>query len=112
NDNYMKLAVQCCEIYDDIDKISHQTTNPEVLSFLDLEKSRIREALLLSGASLINGEEKFDFVRHTAVLSDALLNGRTIDSTLEPGIMIDDRVMIKAKVKLIEFEKDHELHVE
>ena len=112
NENYMKLAEQCCEIYDDIEKIYQRTTNPEVKSFLDLEKSRIREALLLSGASMINDDQKFDFVKHTAVFSKTLSNGRTIDSIIEPGIMIADRVMIKAKLKLIEFGEEQEHHIE
>ena len=98
---YMQLAEQCCQMHQELERQRNQVTDPTYLDFIALQQSRIREALLLSGANYIDGEKEFNLIRHTPSSTGIITNGIPIEETIEPGIEIDGRVMIKAKVKII-----------
>lgn len=106
NKPYVLLAEQCSQIYEELDKISKQLDDSTILDFIDMQKTRIREALVLSGASLIDEEDSFDGLKHSALPVNGVANGRTIDSIIESGITIDERVFIKSIVKLIPLKED------
>lgn len=96
NAAYMSLAEKCCDIISELDSI---TTN-ENADMSDLIKMRIKEALLCSGAEPISDESTFDILRHKAEGKSIVRKGTPISSTIEPGIAIGDKVMVKAKVKI------------
>lgn len=93
---YMALAGKCCDIISELDAI--QTVENADMS--DLVKTRIREALLCSGAEPISDETSFDILRHKAEGKSIVRKGTPISATIEPGIAIGDKVMIKAKVEI------------
>ena len=93
---YMALAEKCCDIISELDTI--QTGVNADMS--DLVKTRIKEALLCSGAEPISDETSFDILRHKAEGKSIVRKGTPISATIEPGIAIGDKVMIKAIVKI------------
>ena len=93
---YMALAEKCCDIISELDTIQTE----ENADMSDLVKTRIKEALLCSGAEPISDETSFDILRHKAEGKSIVRKGTPISSTIEPGIAIGDKVMIKAKVKI------------
>lgn len=96
NSPYMSLADSCCDLVKELDKLKSED-NQELV---DLVSSRIKEGLISSGAEPIAEEPTYDVIRHTAVGKTIVRKGTPITSTIEPGVAIDDRVMIKAKVEI------------
>lgn len=100
NSEFMTLAQQCCDILSELDRMQNQIKNEEVLEFITLQKSRIREALLISGATMIDEEPEFNMLRHQSVNGGFVKNGTPIVETIEAGVEIDGRVMAKGKVRI------------
>lgn len=93
---YMALAEKCCDIVSELETIQTE----ENADMSDLVKTRIKEALLCSGAEPISDETSFDILRHKAEGKSIVRKGTPISTTIEPGIAIGDKVMIKAIVKI------------
>lgn len=100
NDAYIKLAEQCCEMHEELDRMSNQFSDIDMLNLIDMQKSRIREALILSGATAIDEESTFNLLRHKPQSPGIVRDGAPILETVEPGVAIENRVMIKSKVKV------------
>lgn len=100
NSEYMALAQQCCDMLSELDRMQNQIKNEEVHDFIILQKSRIREALLISGATLIYEETEFNMLRHQCVNGGFVKNGTPISEFVEAGVEIVGRVMVKGKVKI------------
>lgn len=98
NYEYMNLAQQCCDMLGELDRMCNLVQDDQVKKFILQQKNRIREALLLSGASLINEDTEFNMLRHQSVNAEVVKNGTPIAETIEAGVEIDRRVMVKAKV--------------
>lgn len=98
NSEYMSLAQQCCDMLKELDVMYKQIPNDQVKNFILQQKTRIREALILSGATLIDEETEFNLLRHQSVNGGIVKNGTPIVETVEPGVEIEGRVMVKAKV--------------
>lgn len=98
NSEYMALAQQCCDMLSELDRMQNQIKNEEVFEFISMQKSRIREALMLSGATLIDEETEFNMLRHQSVEGGIVKNGTLISEFVEAGVEIDGRVMVKGKV--------------
>lgn len=100
NSEYMTLAQQCCDILSELDRMQNQITNKEILDFITHQKSRIREALLLSGATLIDEESEFNILRHQCINVGIVNNGMPIVETVDTGVEIDGRILVKAKIRI------------
>lgn len=98
NTEYMILAQQCSDMLMELDRMQSQIKNEEVLDYIVQQKSRIREALMLSGASLIADEPEFNILRHQCVNGGIVKNGTPIVETVEDGVEIAGRVMNKCLV--------------
>lgn len=96
NSPYMSLADSCCDLVKELDKLKSED-NKELV---DLVNSRIKEGLISSGAEPIAEETSYDVIRHTAIGKAIVRKGTPINLTIEPGIAIGDKVMIKAQVKI------------
>lgn len=96
NSPYMSLADSCCDLIKELDKLKSE----ENQKLVDLVNSRIKEGLISSGAEPIAEEPFYDVIRHSAIGKSIVRKGTPIASTIEPGVAIDDKVMIKAKVQI------------
>lgn len=96
NSPYMSLADSCCDLIKELDKLKSE----ENQELVDLVNSRIKEGLISSGAEPIAEEPSYDVIRHTAIGKAIVRKGTPITSTIEPGIAIGAKVMIKAKVQI------------
>lgn len=96
NSPYMALADSCCSLIKEMDKLRTE----ENYELVDLVASRIKEGLISSGAEPITEDTSYDVIRHAAIGKSIVRNGTPIISTVEPGIAIADKVMIKAKVEI------------
>lgn len=96
NNAYMSLAGNCCDIVKELDKLKAEDNQ----DLINLVISHIKEGLISSGAKPIAEETEYDVIRHTAVGKSIVRKGTPIISTLDPGIAIGDKVMIKAKVQI------------
>lgn len=96
NSPYMALADSCCSLIKELDKLRTE----ENYELVDLVASRIKEGLISSGAEPITEDTSYDVIRHAAIGKSIVRNGTPIISTVEPGIAIADKVMIKAKVEI------------
>lgn len=96
NPPYLSLADSCCALIKELDKLKNED-NKELIEQVIL---RIKEGLISSGAEPIAEETAYDIIRHTPVGKSIVRKGTPIISTIEPGIAIGDKVMIKAKVQI------------
>lgn len=100
NSSYMSLAEQCRMMHEELDRMQMQVADASILDFIMMQKSRIREALVLSGARIIDEETEFNRLRHQSVPASIVNNGTPVSETVEAGVEIDNRVIIRAKVKI------------
>lgn len=96
NAPYMSMAESCCDLFKELEKLQSEDN----FELIDLVKNRIKEGLFLSGAEPIAEETSYDVIRHTVVEKTIVRKGTPIISTIEPGVIIGDKVMIKAKVQI------------
>lgn len=96
NTPYMSLADSCCNLVKELEKLKTK----ENQELIEQVVSRIKEGLLSSGAEPIAEETSYNVIRHIAIGKSIVRKGTPITSTIEPGVTIDDKVMIKAKVQI------------
>lgn len=96
NSPYMSLANSCCDLVKELDKLKSED-NQELIELIN---SRIKEGLISSGAEPIAEETSYDVIRHTAIGKSIVRKGTPITSIIEPGVVIGDKVMIKAQVNI------------
>ena len=96
NSPYMSLADSCCDLVKELEKLKTEENQKLVEQVI----SRIQECLISSGAEPIAEEPAYDVIRHTAVGKSIVRKGTPITATIEPGVAISDKVMIKAKVQI------------
>lgn len=96
NSNYMSIVESLTFLMQEIED-AEGLPSQEVV---DLVKSRIQEGLLLSGAELIAEDKEFDVLRHQPIPAAMIKKGAPIDSIIEPGILIENKVIRKAKVTI------------
>ena len=94
NSNYMSIVESLTSLMQEIED-EEDLPSQEVA---DLVKSRIQEGLLLSGAELISEDKEFDAIRHIPVPAAMVKPGTPIKKIIEPGIVVGNRVIRKAKV--------------
>lgn len=100
NKPLVKLFGECADLLNEIDKLAKDFKSDREQFLLEMVKDKILSALVLSGGKAIDNDSAFDILRHTALdVSDAK-NETEIRETVSPGVMLEDRVFIRAKVNL------------
>lgn len=98
NKSYMSLAESLTSLMEELE----DTNGLSQEELVEIIKSRLQEGFLISGAELILEDKEFNAIRHIPVPPAMIKRGTPIERTIEPGIMVGDRVIRKAKVKIKE----------
>ena len=94
NGNYMAIADALSSLMEEIEDVDGISST----ELADVVKSRLQEGFLISGAELISEDKEFNAIRHIPVPAAMVKQGTLIEKIIEPGIMIDNKVIRKAKV--------------
>lgn len=100
NKPLVKLFGECADLLNEIDKLAKDFKSDREQFLLEMVKDKILSALVLSGGKAIDNDSAFDILRHIALDVRDAKNGAEIRETVSPGVMLEDRVFIRAKVNL------------
>lgn len=100
NKPLVKMFAECTDLLNELDDLAKKLKSESEQFLLQMVREKIRTALILSGGTLIDGDEAFDIIRHFSVNYNHANNGMPIQEFVESGIMLEDRVFIRAKVIL------------
>lgn len=98
--NLVRLFSECTSLIEQLDKLSQgfQSENEQLL--IQMVKEKLYNALLSSGGTSIKNEKLFDIIHHKSINCCDAKDGMIIENTIEPGLSLEDRVFIRAKVNL------------
>lgn len=101
-DNKMLVKVfgECADIINELDRMSPNFKSSDSQVLLEHINDRIRQALFLSGGKPISDDKAFDSLRHFCPDNIMAKDGTPIASFIESGVVLEDRVFVKAKVTL------------
>lgn len=100
NKPLVKLFKECTDVLNELDRIAPRFKSPDSEILLEVVQEKFYDALLLAGAKKIENDKNFDSLRHSSVDGLNAEEGTPIEETILPGIILEDRVFIKAKVKI------------
>lgn len=97
------LVTMCCACADAVNDINSKAghfKSDDSQLLIELMNDRMRTAFYLAGATPIDKDRFFDPVRHFCPEHPLAENGTAIEKFIEPGVSLEDRVLIKARVSL------------
>lgn len=100
NKPLVKMFLECTDLLKELDNLARYLKSEREQFLLQIVREKIRTALILSGGTLIDSDEVFDNIRHFSVNCNHANNGMPIQEFVESGIMLEDRVFVRAKVIL------------
>lgn len=100
NSDYIKLVSENCQLLEKLDELSEKMNDDDSLKIIRYVKKQLRTCLVNAGASTIEEETTFNLLRHEPIGDIIAKNGEIIANTIEPGIAVENRVFIKAKVTI------------
>lgn len=108
NKEYIRLLEECAALIAEFEQYHTRLTSEEGKMMVEMFAQRLREAMLLSGAQSIDCDSAFNILRHTPVPMRYIVNDTPIEEIFETGIAIENRVFVKAKVRVKELKNDYE----
>lgn len=106
--NYLSLVEECSIIINQLEEYQSRINNDESLQLISLFRSQLLDALILSGTTPINNDSTFDIIKHCPQPMSVVKPGTPIDHTIEPGILFNEKIYVKAKVSIKQPNK-HEM---
>lgn len=100
NQRLVKVFSECADLLNEIDRISPRFKSPDSQLLIEMINERLRSALYLSGGSPIDNDEFFDPIRHVCQENPMAAECTPISEIIQPGVELDTRVFVKAKVRL------------
>ena len=104
NRQLVKVFTECADLLSEIERISSRFKSSDSQLLLELVNERLRTALYLSGGKPIDSDDTFDPVRHICIDNPLAKDGTPIIETIETGILLESRVFVKAKVRVLNAE--------
>jgi GrpE len=97
---WIQLVEEDVELIDELDR-HRSRLDDSGRALADHVTSRLQEALERSGVEVIEGDVRYDRMRHAAVQSDRpSLQGAAIAEVVSPGFAIGRQVVRRARVRL------------
>lgn len=100
NKPLVKVFAECADLLNELDGLTKNLKSEREQFLLQMVREKIRTALILSGGTPIDNDEVFDIIRHFCVNCNHANNGMPIQDFVESGIMLGERVFVRAKVNL------------
>jgi superfamily II RNA helicase len=100
NKPLVKVFAECADLLNELDSLSKNLKSEREQFLLQMVREKIRSALILSGGTPIDCDEVFDIIRHFSLNCNHANNGMPIQEFVESGIMLGERVFVRAKVNL------------
>ena len=100
NKPLVKVFAECADLLNELDSLSKNLKSEREQFLLQMVREKIRSALILSGGTPIDSDEVFDIIRHFSLNCNHANNGMPIQEFVESGIMLGERVFVRAKVNL------------
>lgn len=102
NKEYIHLMEECAVLIAEFEQYHPRMQTDEGRMMVEMIGQRLREAMLLSGAQSIDSDRTFNILRHTPVPMRYITNDTPLEEIIEIGIAVENRVFVKAKVKVKE----------
>lgn len=100
NKPLVKVFAECADLLNELDGLAKSLKSEREQFLLQMVREKIRSALILSGGTPIDSDEVFDIIRHFSLNCNHANNGMPILEFVESGIMLGERVFVRAKVNL------------
>lgn len=100
NKPLVKLFSECADVLKELDGFSKDFKSEREQFLLEMVRDKIVSALLLSGGKAIDGDTSYDILRHVALNQSDVKDGSEIEEIVSPGVMLEDRVFIRAMVNI------------
>lgn len=100
NKPLVKLFSECADVLKELDGFSKDFKSEREQFLLEMVRDKIVSALLLSGGKVIDGDTSYDILRHVALNQSDVKDGSEIEEFVSPGVMLEDRVFIRAMVNI------------
>lgn len=101
NEAFIKLVEECVDMMNEFDGYKSRLESDESKMIVELIVKRIQEFLERAGLQRIDDmNEPFSVLRHTPVPMIPVKEGEPIRKILQAGLILDNRVLVKAKVEI------------
>lgn len=100
NKPLVKMFEECADVIKNVERIRPAFESEEAQDLINTIREQLVQAMVLSGGKTIDNEKQFDILRHKCEKGIHANDGDEIEETLEPGVSLEDRVLVKALVKI------------
>lgn len=100
NKPLVKMFEECASIIKKLEQIRPAFESDDSQDLINTVREQLVQAMLLSGGKTINNEKKFNTLRHKCLKGIRANDGDKIIKMLEPGVMLEERVFVKALVEI------------
>lgn len=105
NKPLVKMFEECAGIIKNLERIRLAFESDDCQDLINTVREQLVQAMILSGGKTIDNEKHFNILRHKCVKGIRANDGDEIAKTIEPGVLLEDRVFVKA---LVEIKTDKE----
>ena len=100
NKPLVKMFEECAEMIKNLERISPAFESDDSKDLINTVREQLVQAMILSGGKTIDNETAFNTLRHKCLKGIRANDGDKIINTLEPGVVLEERVFVKALVEI------------
>lgn len=100
NKPLVKMFEECASIIKKLEQIRPAFKSDDSQDLINTVREQLVQAMMLSGGKTINNEKEFNTLRHKCLKGIRANDGDKIIKMLEPGVMLEERVLVKALVEI------------
>lgn len=100
NKPLVKMFEECASIIKKLEQIRPAFKSDDSQDLINTIREQLVQAMMLSGGKTINNEKEFNTLRHKCLKGIRANDGDKIIKMLEPGVMLEERVFVKALVEI------------